>query len=81
MEKHHIKPGNVYNFDEKGFLAGIMRASKRIVPRWMLKNKRIAGSAQDGLRKFISLLVCICTDKTAWEGPITNNNNIDTELF
>ena len=42
-----------------------MKTSKRVVPRWMLKNKRIAGSAQDGSREFISLLACICADGTA----------------
>ena len=61
-ENHHIQPANQYNFDEKGFLAGIMKASKRVVLRWMLKNKRISGSAQDGSREFISLLFCICAD-------------------
>ena len=65
MEKLYTKPANLYKFDEKRFLAGIMKASKRIVPHWMLINKRIAGSAQVGSRAFTSLLAYLYADRTA----------------
>lgn len=65
MEKYHIKPQNVYNFDEKGFLLGICRAMKRIIPIKQLQSKKSLGSNQDGSREFISLLATICADGTA----------------
>jgi len=65
IEKYHIKPSNIYNFDEKGFLLGICRMMKRIVPIDRLKNKKILGSNQDGSREFISLLATISADGTA----------------
>ncbi|EEH16766.2 hypothetical protein PABG_06853 [Paracoccidioides brasiliensis Pb03] len=37
--KYNIKPSNIYNFDEKGFLIGISQASKQIIPVEALKTK------------------------------------------
>ncbi|RMZ87477.1 hypothetical protein DV736_g5297, partial [Chaetothyriales sp. CBS 134916] len=65
VEKYHIKPHNVYNFDEKGFLLGLCHSAKRIVGIQQLKSKKIIGASQDGSREFISLLACICADGTA----------------
>ncbi|PVH98908.1 hypothetical protein DM02DRAFT_471042, partial [Periconia macrospinosa] len=31
IEKYRIRPSNIYNFDEKGFLLGLCRTMKRIV--------------------------------------------------
>ena len=57
--KHHIKPHNLWNFDEKGFLIGMCHASKRIVPLKSLKKGQIKGTLQDGNREFISLLAAV----------------------
>lgn len=65
MEKYHIKPHNIHNFDEKGFLLGLCHSTKRIVGIAQLKSKKIIGASQDGSREFISLLACICADGTA----------------
>ena len=65
ISTYHIKPGNIYNFNEKGFLLGLIQASKRIVSTAALRSKRIIGVSQDGNREFISLLAAICADGTA----------------
>jgi PAS domain-containing protein len=65
IEKYHIKPTNTYNFDEKGFLMGICRTMKRIVPIDHLRSKKTLGASQDGSREFISLLATICADGSA----------------
>jgi len=64
VEKYHIRPSNIYNFDEKGFLLGICRTMKRIISINQLRTKKLLGANQDGSREFISLLACICADGT-----------------
>ena len=59
IAKYHIQPCNIYNWDEKGFLIGLLRTLKRIVPINAIKDGRSLGAAQDGSREFISLLACI----------------------
>jgi hypothetical protein len=44
----------MYNFDEKGFLIGLSRSTKRIVALETLKSKRMLGASQDGSREFMS---------------------------
>ena len=65
IQKYYIKPQNIYNFDEKGFLLGICRSKKRIVLIKHLQNKQTCGTNQDGSREFIFLLATICADGTA----------------
>jgi hypothetical protein len=65
IEKYHIKPHNIHNFDEKGFLLGLCHSIKRIVKIQQLKSKKVIGASQDWSREFISLLACICADGTA----------------
>ena len=55
----------MYKFDEKGFLLGVCRSMKRIVPRKHLESKKILGRNQDNSREFISLLATVCADGTA----------------
>ena len=59
VEGHHIKPHNIWNFDEKGILIGICQATKRIVPIKTLLNGFIKGSLQDGSREFITILAAV----------------------
>ena len=59
IQKHHIKPSNIWNFDEKGFLIGLIQKTLRIIPIKSLKKGRIRGALQDGNREFISLLAYI----------------------
>ena len=55
-------PSNSYNFDEKGFLIGLSRATKRIISIEALKSKRTVRASQDGSREFITLIASICAD-------------------
>lgn len=64
LEKYRINVQNIYNVDEKGFLLGLSRTTKRVVSLESLKNKRLKGASQDGSREFITLIVAICTDGT-----------------
>lgn len=65
IRKYRIKSSNIYNIDEKGFLIGIYIALRRIVAAAQLKTKKLLGASQDKSREFISLLTCICADRSA----------------
>lgn len=58
IEKHQIKPGNIWNMDEKGFRIGILNRSKRIVPISQLKNE-CKGQLQDGSTEFVTLIAAV----------------------
>ena len=51
--------------DEKGFLIGLCNCKSRIVSKKMLPNKKLLGASQDGSRKFIIFIVCICANGTS----------------
>src|SRR5579862_2270033 len=53
---------NTYNWDEKGFIIGLMNRTHRIMSLEALRSGRIRHAATDGNREFISLLACICAD-------------------
>ncbi|PMD23339.1 hypothetical protein NA56DRAFT_669887 [Hyaloscypha hepaticicola] len=65
IDDYNIIAGNMYNWDEKGFLIGLARTLKRIITKKLYNSGRIISAAQDGSREFISLLASICTDGTA----------------
>ena len=65
IRKYRIKPFNMYNIDEKGFLMGVCNTMKRIVSIKQLKSKKLLGASQDGSREFLSLLATICADGSA----------------
>jgi hypothetical protein len=62
VERFHILPKNIYNFDEKGFLIGLARKCKRIVAAAQLLMKQLMGASQDGNRENITLMATICAD-------------------
>jgi hypothetical protein len=62
IEKYNISASNIYNVDEKGFLIGLSRATKRIISADALKSKRTTRASQDGSREFITLIASICAD-------------------
>ena len=65
MQVHYIRPCNIYNINEKGFLIGICGSKHRIAFRAMLANEKLFGACQDRSREFISLVAYICADGTA----------------
>jgi DDE superfamily endonuclease len=52
----------MYNSDEKGFLIGLSRSTKRVISIDALKKKRTARASQDGSREFITLVATVCAD-------------------
>ena len=51
IEEYRIKPVDIYNMDEKGFLTGITGRSKRVFNRAMWERKEVTASLQDGSRE------------------------------
>jgi hypothetical protein len=62
IEKYNILALNIYNVNEKGFLIGLLRATKRIISTDTLKSKRITRTSQDSSREFITLITLIYAD-------------------
>jgi hypothetical protein len=56
---NNITPKNIYNWDEKGFLIGLLRTLKRIMLLEAYKSGQICQAAQDGNCEFISPLTCV----------------------
>ncbi|KAF2838465.1 DDE-domain-containing protein [Patellaria atrata CBS 101060] len=51
--------------DEKGFLIGMLKKSRRIYSKAAFESGRVKGIAQDGNREWITVLATICADGTA----------------
>ena len=64
IENYNITAENIYNWDEKGFLIGIVRTMKRIMTKEAYNSRKITKAKQDGSREFISLLASIYVDGT-----------------
>jgi hypothetical protein len=65
IEEYKIKAEDIYNMDEKGFLAGVTGRSKRVFSRRMWEEKNVTAGLQDGSREWVTLLACICSDGSA----------------
>lgn len=59
IKDNHITAENVYNWDEKGFLIGLLGTLKRIISLQAYKSGRVRQAAQDRNREFTSLLACV----------------------
>ena len=64
MEEHEVLPHNSYNMDEKGFMIGVIRNSKRVFTRSQWERKEVTAALQDGSRKWITTVACVCADGT-----------------
>jgi len=65
MEEHEVLPHNSYNMDEKGFMIGVIGNSKRVFTRSQWERKEVTAALQDGSRKWITTVACVCADGTA----------------
>jgi uncharacterized protein (DUF849 family) len=65
MQEYKVEEENVYNMDEKGFLMGITRRSKRAFSRQFWEQKRVSAALQDGSHEWITVLACVCADGQA----------------
>ncbi|PVH81736.1 DDE-domain-containing protein, partial [Cadophora sp. DSE1049] len=59
VTKYSIKPENIWNFDEKGFIMGYCSSVKRIMTLEAYKSGRVTKAKQDGSREFVSCLACV----------------------
>ena len=62
IQRYRFIAGDIYNWDEKGFLEGIASAMKHVVAVEAYKTGRVRHAAHDGSREWISLLASICAD-------------------
>ncbi|KAF2647187.1 hypothetical protein K491DRAFT_614982, partial [Lophiostoma macrostomum CBS 122681] len=63
---YNIEPRNIYNIDKKGFFISItIRAKCRIFDRPLYQSKAVRQAIQDGSRKWISIIACVCADGSA----------------
>lgn len=65
LKKHHVIDANIWNMDEKGFLLGVLKKSRRIVPVRSYQAGRIRGALQDGSREFITIIAAVNVVGTA----------------
>ncbi len=69
LDDHDITAENVYNWDEKGFLIGLLKTLKRIMSLEAYKSGRVRQAVQDGSREFITCLACVSA--IGWLIPAT----------
>lgn len=62
FEAHDIKPGNIYNIDEKGFMVGWSSKQHQVFLKSASTTGRLRGALHDGNREWITLLAGICAD-------------------
>lgn len=65
IEQYGIQPKNMYNMDEKGFLIGYLTKSKRVFTKALFQSRKLLGTAQDGNRKWVTVVATICADGTS----------------
>ena len=59
IEKYNLTAENIYNWDEKGFIIGLLQTTKRVMLKEVYDSRRVRQAVQDGSREFITLLACI----------------------
>ena len=64
IQEYEIEPRHMYNMDERGFLTGQVKNSKRWFTRREYEQGKIRSKLQDGNREWVTLVACICADGT-----------------
>ena len=62
IKQYNVDPRHTYNMDEKGFLINILLRIKRIFTKRRYKEGGIKQIIQDGNRKWITTIACICAN-------------------
>jgi hypothetical protein len=65
MQEYKVEAENVYNMNEKGFMIGIFRRSKRVFSKQSWDAKSIRQAIQAGSREWITVLGCCYADGSA----------------
>ena len=63
-----IRPENIYNKDEKGFMMGRTNKLRQSVPKHLAENSKKSGvpaARSDGSREWVTAIRCICGDGSA----------------
>jgi hypothetical protein len=78
LEHNNISAENVYNWDEKGFLVGLLKTLKRTMSVEAYRSGRVRQAIHDKNRKFISLLACVSaiTVKPHYKNPLDKNTSL-----
>jgi hypothetical protein len=64
MQEYEVEAENVYNIDEKGFMLGTTGRFKRVFSKRLWQQKRTRQALQDSSREWISILACVCADRS-----------------
>ncbi|KAI9046208.1 transposase [Aspergillus affinis] len=84
IEEYSIRPEDMYNMDEKGFLIGVLSKGKRIFSRQKYEQGGLNQCLQDSNREWITTIGCIYADGTALSPGLiyqaTSENIQDTWL-
>ena len=62
LKEYDIRPEDMYNMDEKGFLIGVLSKGKRIFSRSKLERGGFKQRLQDENREWITTIACISAD-------------------
>ncbi|KAF7564382.1 uncharacterized protein PtrM4_152110 [Pyrenophora tritici-repentis] len=65
MKEYNVEPSHIFNMDEKGFVIGVTRRSKRVFDKRIYDRRGVTAAIQDGSREWVTVLACICSDGTA----------------
>ena len=62
VEEFDVLPRDTYNMDEKGFMIGVIRKSKRVFDKVLYKERRYQQAALGGSREWVTVIGAICAD-------------------
>ncbi|KAF4287008.1 hypothetical protein CNMCM8689_001357 [Aspergillus fumigatus] len=65
LQEYELRPEDIYNMDEKGFMIGMLVKGLRIFSKSKYQNSGLKQRLQDGNREWITSIACICADGTS----------------
>lgn len=65
LQEYELRPEDIYNMDEKGFMIGMLVKGLRIFSKSKYQNSGLKQRLQDGNREWITSITYICADGTS----------------
>jgi hypothetical protein len=62
VKEFDVLPKNTYNIDEKGFIIGVIRKTKRVFNKALYKERQYKQPSHDGNREWVTVIGAICAD-------------------
>jgi hypothetical protein len=62
VKEFNVLPKNTYNMDEKGFMIGVIRKTKRVFDKALHKERRYKQPSHDANREWVTVIGAICAD-------------------